>query len=35
MNTLSSMHVTRTRLKLALFGKATGSLALVPPYYLN
>jgi hypothetical protein len=34
MNTLR-VHVTRARPKLALFGKATGSLALVPPYYLN
>jgi hypothetical protein len=34
MNTLSSAHVTRTRDRLALFGKALSTPALTPPYYL-
>ena len=34
MNTLSSVHVTRIRSKLALSSKAPGTLALAPPRYL-
>jgi hypothetical protein len=31
MNTLSSVHVTRARDRLALLGKAPGTPALAPP----